>query len=85
MADALVSRLRGFVSVPQIGGPDMLVQGIEVCAEAAAEIERLKVMCEQFASCAKSFGTKYGSDVVEFRINEKKFRKTWEKYKGGAW
>ena len=54
-------------------------------AHLEREIERLRVICEQFASCAKSFGTKYGSDVVEVRINEKKFRKTWEKYKGGAW
>lgn len=53
--------------------------------EAADEIERLRAMCEQFAQSAKSFGTKWGSDVVDFRINEKKFRKAWEKYKGGAW
>jgi hypothetical protein len=54
-------------------------------SEAADEIERLRAMCEQFAQSAKSFGTQWGSDVVDFRINEKKFRKAWEKYKGGAW
>lgn len=89
MTDDIVTRLR---AVPTRGngmccGSNSTVPNpyYNRCQEAADEIERLRTMCEQFASCAKSFGTKWGSDVVEFRINEKKFRKTWEKYKGGAW
>ena len=42
MIDDIVTRLRGLVSIPQIGRPDMLVQGIEICIEAADEIERLR-------------------------------------------
>lgn len=40
--DDIVTRLRGLVSVPQIGRPDILVQGIHICEEAANEIERLR-------------------------------------------
>ena len=80
MSDDIVTRLRELLD-----GPVPMTVERQDLREAADEIERLRAMCEQFASCAKSFGTKYGSDVVEFRINEKKFRKTWEKYKGGAW
>lgn len=80
MTDDIVTRLRkGCVECSH--EPPMTA----CVLEAADEIERLREMCEQFASCAKSFGTRWGSDVVDFRINEKKFRKTWEKYKGGAW
>lgn len=56
-----------------------------ISMRGADEIERLRSMCEEFAQSGKEFGTKYGSDVVAYRINEKKFRKACEKYKGGAW
>ena len=79
MSDDIVERLRWMVE--EGGYNDNITDLAQSCAD---EIERLRAMCEQFAQSAKSFGTQWGSDVVDFRINEKKFRKAWEKYKGGA-
>lgn len=49
--------------------------------ELRFEIERLRAMCDQFAESAKMFGTQWGSEVVDFRINEKKLKRAWLKYK----
>lgn len=80
MNDDIVTRLRLWATVE--GEDSSVTDDLNASAD---EIERLRAMCEQFAQSAKSFGTQWGSDVVDFRINEKKFRKAWEKYKGGAW
>jgi hypothetical protein len=50
-------------------------------AHLEREIERLRSICEEFAQSGTEFGTKYGSDVTSFRINENKFKKAWQKYK----
>lgn len=75
----IVTRLRNYDFMRDGDTPDLTM------AEAADEIERLREMCEQFAKSAKLFGTQWGSDVEDFRVNEKKFLKAWKKYKGGAW
>lgn len=69
MTDDIVTRLR-----------HKYAGQLPICAEAADEIERLREMCDQFAESAKMFGTQWGSEVVDFRINEKKLKRAWLKY-----
>ena len=72
MGDDIVTRLRDEC--------ESLKVDVQVLREAADEIERLRAMCDQFAESAKMFGTQWGSEVVDFRINEKKLKRAWLKY-----
>ena len=81
MTDDIVARLRNvapYATARRIESADLSLTGL--VNDAADEIERLRAMCDQFAESAKMFGTQWGSEVVDFRINQKKLKRAWLKY-----